>query len=73
MGFIAGPDNPPILLAKTGWVVSMSIFIARTVLMATMASAPALTPASAICTMSATLGVNFNITGFDNPDKNFIH
>jgi len=41
MGFMAWPDSPPILLASIGLCVSVSIVMARTVLMAVIASAPA--------------------------------
>jgi len=64
MGLMAGPDSPPILLASMGLVVSVSIVIARTVLIAVMAFAPALTADDAISVMSATLGVSLTMMGF---------
>ena len=63
MGFMAGPDNPPNLLARIGRPVSVSIAIALTVFMAVMTSAPASSAALAISAMFATFGVNFAITG----------
>jgi len=64
MGFMAGPDRPPILLASIGLWVSVSIVMARMVLMAVIASAPLLTAVLAISVMSVTLGVSFTMTGF---------
>ena len=64
MGFIAGPDNPPVLLAKTGLQVSISITIAVKVFTRLSASAPASTAARAITLISVTVGDSLTIRTF---------
>ncbi len=58
-GLIAGPDNPPVLLAIIGFFVFKSIFIPVSVLIIVNPSAPAASIALAIWTMSVTFGDSF--------------
>ncbi len=61
---MAGPDIPPKRLARTGLAVSRSIFMpGPREFMRVRASAPPLSAAWAISTISVTLGVNLTITG----------
>ena len=64
MGFMAGPDNPPVMLPKMGRRVVMSMAMPVNVLMREMASAPAASTALAMVVMSVTLGDNLTMTGF---------
>ena len=63
-GSRAGPDRPPVLLRMMGRRVRMSMRIPVRVLIMEMASAPALSAATAISEMSVTLGESFTIKGF---------
>ena len=62
-GLIAGPDMPPVLLARAKLLRRMSIFIPVSVLIREIASAPPASAAFAISVMSVTFGLNFIITG----------
>ena len=62
-GFMAGPDNPPVMLARIGLRSSISIAIPVSVFINETASAPLLSTASAIAAMSVTLGVSFAMIG----------
>ena len=64
IGLIAGPDRPPRLAPKIGFLDSISIAIPRTVFAITTASAPALWAASAISGNSGVLGLSFAQSGF---------
>ena len=63
-GSTAGPDRPPVLLRIMGRRVRMSMRMPVRVLIMEMASAPALSAATAISEMSVTLGESFTIKGF---------
>lgn len=63
MGFIPFPEYPPMLFESIGFLNSMSIFMAFTVLMATMASASAVSAACASVTMLVTFGESLTKTG----------
>ena len=62
-GFTAGPDIPPVLLARAKVLRLISIFIPVMVLIRETTSAPPLSAARAISVMSVTLGLSFMITG----------
>src|SRR3989304_5287684 len=64
-GLIAGPDNPPVILANLGLHVSVSITIPRSVLINDIAFAPSSSHTFAKGVMSVTLGDNLIITGRD--------
>src|SRR5690554_944064 len=63
MGLIAGPDNPPVLLAKMGRFFLISIRIPVMVLIIVMPSAPPASTALAISVISLTLGDSLTYTG----------
>ena len=63
MGLMAGPDMPPVLLARAKVLRSISIFIPVSVLISDITSAPPASAALAISAMSVTFGVSFMITG----------
>ena len=63
MGFIAGPDTPPVLLARAKACLCMSIFIPVSVLIRESTSAPPASAAFAVSVMSVTFGLSFMITG----------
>ena len=60
---MAGPDKPPVLLAKTNFCLSTSICIPVNVLIKDSASAPPASAAFAISVISVTFGLSFIITG----------
>ena len=62
-GKIAGPENPPIVLAITGRRRTGSMRMPSIVLMRHNPSAPARSHARAIATMSVTLGDSLMTTG----------
>ena len=63
IGWIAGPDTPPVLFASTNDFLLISIFIPVIVLIRETASAPPASTAFAISAMLVTFGLNFMITG----------
>src|ERR1700689_1342115 len=63
MGLMAGPDNPPGLLAMRGRRVSTAIDSDRNVLTRESASAPAFSAQRAIWAIDVTLGDSFTIRG----------
>ena len=63
-GKIAGPEYPPILFAKTGFLLLMSILIPSSVFIIDIPAAPASSQALAMPTMSVTFGLNFMKIGF---------
>src|SRR5699024_2324580 len=63
IGFIAGPDSPPVLLAISGLLLGRWICIPVNVLIIDKPSAPASSTDLAIETISVTLGDNFTYTG----------
>ena len=62
-GFTAGPEKPPVLLARTNFFLYISIFIPISVLMSDIASAPPASAARAISFILVTLGESFMMTG----------
>src|SRR5215472_12906286 len=62
-GIPAGPYSPPVVPARTGRRVAGSIVMPSRVLIIDRPSAPALTQALAIATMSVTSGDSFANTG----------
>ena len=62
-GFTAGPDIPPVLLARAKVLRLISIFIPVMVLIRDTTSAPPASTAFAISEISVTLGESFMITG----------
>ena len=62
-GLIAGPDNPPVIFAKTGFRVFKSKRTPISVFIIVNPSAPAASTAFAIGTMSVTLGESFTYNG----------
>ena len=62
-GLMAGPDSPPVLLARAKVLRFTSIFIPVRVLIREMASAPPSSAARAMTVMSVTLGLSFMIMG----------
>src|SRR5450631_1383050 len=63
IGFIAGPDKPPVIFVNPGLRVSASIDMARNVLTRLTASAPAPAETLAICAIDVTLGESLTING----------
>ena len=63
IGWIAGPDTPPVLFARRKVFLRISIFIPVIVLISDTASAPPASTALAISAMLVTLGLSFMITG----------
>ena len=61
---MAGPEKPPTLLARTGFLLCMSILMPKRVFIRESASAPPETAAFAISVISVTLGVSLTIRGF---------
>src|SRR3972149_4479055 len=68
MGFMAGPESPPLTLDRTGFRSWRSMAIPGNLLMRDIMWAPARATATATLTMSATLGVSLTITGRDVAD-----
>ena len=66
IGLMAGPDSPPVTFANTGFLVFISIFIAKNVFINDTASAPPSSAPFAILAISVTLGVSFTISGLSN-------
>src|SRR6202167_6226416 len=62
-GRLAGPESPPVVPASTGRMVAMSIAMPSKVLISESPSAPAVTQARAIATMSVTSGDSLANTG----------
>ena len=63
-GKSAGPDMPPVLLARSGFLALRSRRMPITVLMRLMPSAPASSQALAMSAMLVTLGESLTMTGF---------
>ena len=63
-GKMAGPENPPMVFAMTGFLVFRSIRSPKRVLIRLMPSAPAASHALAMETMSVTLGESLIMIGF---------
>src|SRR6266566_6950041 len=63
IGFIAGPDNPPVTYANVGRRLLMSIPIPVMVLMRETASAPDAAAASAVGRTSPLFGESLTIKG----------
>src|SRR2546421_6763082 len=63
MGFTAGPESPPVLLASTGRREEISMLIAVMVLMREIASAPDEAAARAGGRTSPLLGESFTMRG----------
>src|SRR5579872_5516585 len=63
MGLTAGPDNPPVPLARVGRRAAISILMAVMVLMSEMASAPDEAAARAVGRTSPLLGESFIMRG----------
>ena len=63
-GFTAGPDNPPVIVDKTGRLRSASIAIPNNVLINDILSAPLSSAARAISVISVTFGESFTINVF---------
>ena len=61
---MAGPESPPVLLARWGFLVFKSIDIPTKVLHTDKASAPAFSAALASKVISVTLGDNLTIRNF---------
>ena len=62
-GLMAGPDSPPVLLARAKVLRFTSIFMPVRVLIRLMASAPPASAALAITVISVTLGLSFMMMG----------
>ena len=63
-GKTAGPERPPVVFARRGFLVFRSIRIPSRVLIRLMPSAPASSQAFAIDTMSVTFGESLAMAGF---------
>ena len=66
-GLIAGPDKPPVLPPKCGFIESILITIPRTVLISANPSAPASTTPLAMAGRSVTSGESLAMIGSSPP------
>src|ERR1035441_6833580 len=63
MGLMAGPERPPVMLARRGLRVSASMAMARNVLETLRALAPARAAIWAMWAMEVTLGESLTMSG----------